>query len=377
MGQPSNLKYIILKAAILFALFNLAFALFEITPILGQISLYNVLFPGRVRLPYADFPEKAYNLSTFNLEAMFASHEINAGLKPADEFRLVVLGDSSIWGWLLPAQETLTSHLNARHLVVPDDGRRLRAYNLGYPVMSLTKDLLILATALRYQPDMILWSITLESMPYDKQLSPPLLRNNPGSVQQLASEFNLRLDLSELPTSERGFWGRTIVGHRRGLADWLRLQLYGVMWAATGIDQYIPADYTPRMEDLPPDVAFHNLLPPSLSESNLALDVLKAGIQAAGDIPVLLVNEPVFISQGENSDIRYNFFYPRWAYDSYRQLMAEKSRDQHWAYWDAWDVVPAEEFTNSAVHLSSKGSLIFSSFVEKYVIEYLKGSQNF
>ncbi len=57
----------------------------------------------------------------------------------------------------------------------------MRAYNLGYPVMSLTKDLLILDYAQRYQPDLIIWAVTLESFPYDKQLFPPLLQNNPGS----------------------------------------------------------------------------------------------------------------------------------------------------------------------------------------------------
>ncbi len=45
----------------------------------------------------------------------------------------------------------------------------------------------------------------------------------------------------------------------------------------------------------------------------------------AGSIPVVIINEPMFISQGKNSDIRYNFYYPRWAYDDYREMMTEKS----------------------------------------------------
>ena len=38
---------------------------------------------------------------------------------------------------------------------------------------------------------------------------------------------------------------------------------------------------------------------------------------------MLLVNEPMLISNGANSEIRYNFFYPRWAYDEYRSMLAE------------------------------------------------------
>ncbi len=45
---------------------------------------------------------------------MFASHEISAGAKPADEFRVILIGDSSTWGFLLPADQTLAAYLNAQ-----------------------------------------------------------------------------------------------------------------------------------------------------------------------------------------------------------------------------------------------------------------------
>ncbi len=41
----------------------------------------------------------------------------------------------------------------------------------------------------------------------------------------------------------------------------------------------------------------------------------------AGDVPVLIINEPMFISDGQNSDLRYNSFYPRWAYDQFHRLL--------------------------------------------------------
>ncbi len=109
------------------------------------------------------------------------------------------------------------------------------------------------------------------------------------------------------------------MGARRPLADLFRLQLYGVLWAATGIDQDIPASYTPLQKDLENDLSFHNLTPPHLTVNDLAFDVLSAGVNLAQPAPVLLINEPMFISQGQNSQVRYNFYYPRWAYDEYRQ----------------------------------------------------------
>lgn len=359
-----------LKALALLALLNLVFAAIYPLDALGRISLYNRVFPGRARLPYGDVPERAYNLSLYNLEAMFAAHEI-ASPKAADEFRVVVLGDSSAWGFLLPVEETLTAHLNRAGLQSPD-GRRMRFYNLGYPVMSITKDLLIQSYALRYEPDLFLWPITLESLPYDKQLFPPLLQNNPERVRALIRFHNLRLNPDDPALKPAGFWQRTLIGSRRPLADLIRLQLYGVLWAATGIDQDLPTDYPSWQSDLSSDLAFHELTPPRLAADDLALDALRAGLQAAGSTPVLLINEPMAVSAGENSHLRYNFFYPRWAYDDYRRILSGFAADNGLPYLDAWDLVPPGEFTNSAVHLTPAGSRAFAAAAAGFISENLE-----
>jgi hypothetical protein len=148
----------------------------------------------------------------------------------------------------------------------------------------------------------------------------------------------------------------------------LRLQFYGVMWATTGIDQDIPASYTPRQEDLSADQDFHNLQPPRLSANDLAFDVLAAGVALAGNTPILFINEPMFISHGENSDTRYNFFYPRWAYDDYRNLMEETSIENGWQYIDMWDTIDPSEFTNSAVHLSPEGTRQFAQAIGQAIL---------
>jgi len=228
---------------------------------------------------------------------------------------------------------------------------------------------------MRYQPDMIVWLVTLESFPYDKQLFPPLVQHNPGPMQSLISNYQLRFDPNDPSFVKESFWDRTLIGRRRALADLLRLQLYGVMWAATGVDQDYPEKYERRQEDFDVDYSFHDLQPPHLTAADLAFDILDAGHAVGGGVPVLVVNEPMFISRGKNSDIRYNFFYPRWAYDDYHRLLAERAEARGWHTLDLGDVIEGSEFTNSAVHLTPKGSAQLGALVGPAILELANGGE--
>lgn len=339
---------VIVKAALLFALVNVAFALLRPVEEMGRLSLYNVLVPGRDRLPYGENPQQSYSLSLNTLTALFASHTL-ARPKAADEYRVIVLGDSATWGWRLENADTLTGALNAAGLRTAD-GRRVVAYNLGYPIMSALKDLLLLESAMQYAPDHIVWLLTLDALPRQEQLFPPLVQHNAPAVRRLIGAYGLDLDPADPRLVEVDFWGATLVGQRRALADLLRLQGYALAWAGTGIDQAIPADYPPLANDFSEDLLTWQAFPAPqpLGEDALAFDVLRAGFQRAGDVPLLLVNEPIFIADGQNSAVRYNALYPRWAYDAYRQALAA----QGWPLLEAWDLLPPEAFTDSPVHLT-------------------------
>ncbi|HTX90152.1 MAG TPA: SGNH/GDSL hydrolase family protein [Anaerolineales bacterium] len=358
------LRNVLLKGLLLFLAVDLIFV--AINPDgLGKLSLYNRLFPGRLRFPFGEDPAQSYNLSLFNIDAMFDSHVIAAGPKPADEFRVIVVGDSSTWGTLLRPQETLAGQLNAMGLSLC--GKTVRVYNLGYPTISLTKDLMVLDYAMRYQPDLVIWPVTLEAFPADKQLTSPIVANNASIVDGLIAKYGLSFSPNDPALVKQNFWDRTIIGQRRPLADLFRLQMYGVLWAATGIDQTYPADYERAQTDYNTDVSFHGMLPPNLDQSNLAFDVLAAGMKAAGSTPVLLVNEPMLISSGTNSNLHYNFFYPRWAYDEYRQLMTRAAQSNGWNYLDLWNLVPADQFTNSAIHLTPAGEAMLAAQVKQSI----------
>lgn len=336
--KPIN---VFIKGIFLFILFNLVIALWQ--PQVGKISLYNSIFTGRERLPFGENPKQSYNLSLFDLDAMFASHVIHGTEKTENEFRVIVTGDSSVWGTLLKPEETLTGQLNEMNISAC--GKNVAVYNIGYPTISLTKDVMLLEYAMQYEPDLILWLTTLDAFPNEKQMS-PIVENN---------------------QKQKTFWEKTFIGDRRAWADLIRLQIYGVMWSATGIDQFYPETYEKAQTDFEADESYHDFVKPNLDKNLLDLNTLETGFNLAGETPLILVNEPMLISSGNNSDIRYNFFYPRWAYDEYRNMMNELSKENNWQYVDLWNIVPADEFTNSAIHLTPVGEKMLAESLAPYI----------
>jgi hypothetical protein len=367
-NKPSvRLFGVLLKATLLFVLFNFAFILFKDIP-LGKISLYNSIVPGRERFPFGEKRE-AYNLSIFDIDAMFSSHIIDGQEKAPDEYRVLLIGDSSVWGTLLTPKQTLAGQLNAGNITAC--GKSVQAYNLGFPYISLAQELMILDQALQYKPDMVIWLMTLESMPHDKQLTSPLVINNPERIREIIAKYDLNLNPNDPTLPSPSNMDQTFVSRRREVANMFRLQMYGLLWAATGIDQYYPTNYERAQIDLDADDTFHEMTQDVSLRDVLAFDILDAGMSAAG-VPTVLVNEPVLISNGDNSDIRYNFFYPRWAYDEYRQLLTERSAANGWTYVDAWDIVPMDEFTNSGVHMTPYGESLLTDRVSTAIQQSCK-----
>jgi len=347
-------RNVVLKALLLLVIFNLLLAFVPVRPGNDQLSIYNNLVPGRERFPFGEAPQQAYNFSLYDLDAMFSAHEVSARSGDKSEFRVFLLGDSSVWGTLLKPEETLAGRLNAAGLTC--NGLPVKFYNLGYPTISLTKDLMVLQRGMRYQPDLVLWLTTLEAFPLEKQLASPLALNNPERIQPLVEKYNLPLEVTPL---QQDFWSRTVWGQRRAMADWLRLQIYGVMWAATGVDQYY-AEYEPAAWDLAADPNYNDFAPPTLPDDQLLWQALPAALDLVGETPLWIINEPIMVSRGENSAIRYNFFYPRWAYDQYRAELSQRTQKFAIPYLDAWDWIDPLEFTNSAIHLTPDGEQQFA-----------------
>lgn len=345
-----------LKALGLFLALNLLFAALDPMPAARRASVYNLVVPGRLRLPFGNDLARSCNLPVSSLDAMFASHAV-AAPKARDEYRVVLIGDSSVWGVLLEPDDTLAGQLDA--LGLERDGRRVRVHNLGYPDFSLAKDALVLDRALAHRPDMVVWLVTANSFPSATQSSHAVVANHAADHARLAMNRDLP---ANRPALQETVLDRTIIGRRRELAELARLQTCGLFWAATGKDQVVDRGYEPWTRDLDADDTFGSLRPPTLERADLALAWLDVGAEwaRAAGAQFILVNEPIARSDGRNSELRYNAFYPRWAYDQYRDLLGQLATERGWMYIDAWDLVPNTEFTNSPVHLTKLGTAVLA-----------------
>lgn len=353
---------VITKAFFLFILINILFIWVSPSNI-GKISFYNILFPGRARFPFGENPLHSYNLTINNLDAMFASLEIDKSQKMNDEFRVFIFGDSSVWGTLLSNDETLSGQLN-NLAMINCQGKKIKIYNFGYPTLSILKDLLFIDQSIKYKPDLIIWLVTLESFPKENQTSSELLKNNSELVQRVLIKYKLN---NSYKFNQNNFLHRTLIGQKRDLADLFRLQAYGVMWAATGIDQNLTTSYIPAKRDFEADEDFHGHGErPLINE--LSFDVIDKAFEKI-DIPFIIVNEPILISQGKNSATRYNFYYPRWAFDQYREIMQEMMKNKKIPYYDFYNLVPQNLFTNSAIHLNKEGERILAMEIKSLLMK--------
>ncbi len=363
-------RNVVVKTAVLFILINLVYIVLQPLPFLSKLTFYNITLPGRERLPYADNPSDSYSISLHRLEGMFASHIISSESKADDEFRVLLLGDSGVWGWLLETDQVLSACLNDGDYQAPD-GRTMRVYNLGYPVTSVLKDALILEEALRYQPDAVVWLTTLQAMYVDEQLRHPIMSSNPDRAREFIMRYDLALDMAMLP-DEPDFMDRTIVGQRRELADLLRHQIYGLAWWATGVDHRNPKFFEARIENLLPGdhIPTRSAITPDNFNEWLSFDVMAATVEMARmeRVPVLLVNQPIFQSAGVNTELRYNDLYPRWTYDAYRQRFSTEAEAHDWHYLDLWEAVPNDQFTDYPLHYTPSATCEFAALIAPDIV---------
>ena len=337
---------LLIKALLFFLIVNILFIPFA--PYVGNLSIYNRLIAGRLRFPFAS--GRWSDSSMDELDAIFDSHVIAAGAKPPNEYRVVLLGDSSVWGELLTPGQTLSEQLNASH--VSCSGRNVRFYNLGYPHPSLIKDFVILAAARKYQPDLVIWLVTLDTF-RDNSLNPFVVTNQSQTIS-IADQYHIPFDISSL-NSSASIWEQTLMGQRSRLARLMMLQLYGIYWAGAAPSPVDPNSFHPVTNNFHDDPTFA----PYKTGSDLSTTMLFSWVnyiyQIADGIPLVVVNEPIFVGTGQNSNVRYDSFYPRWAYDQYRAIMNSDSSANHWNYVDFWNIISAAGFSDTALHLSPVG----------------------
>lgn len=349
MKSETNPLRIVVKALCLFVMVNIVYALVD--PAVSEFSSYNTIFPKRVRLPFGDSSDP-YTVMIDNLDVMFASHIISTPKDP-NEYRVALLGDSSVWGENLTAQESLAEQWNKSAIQCGD--RTIKVYNLGYPHPSVIKDLIILDKAVEYDPDLMVWFITLNTL-IPRRLSPFLVANRERALDVLQTYDIPYRQEEALLEKEKSFYQQTLLGERSDLARWIRLQALGMIWAGTDADMGAPIDSTSTISpDVEDDRNYRGMQPRPNLEEVMSFSALEAGHKIARSIPILIVNEPMYIAKGDNMSVRYNDVYPRWAYDQYREAVATNAQTAGWNYLDLWDSIPPEFFPHSSLHLSAEG----------------------
>jgi hypothetical protein len=359
---------VIIKAFGLFVLANLLLA--AIHPPLGRLSIYNSLVPGRQRFPFedAEFEHLGHTMMLYeDFDAMFASHVISEGPKPSDEFRVILLGDSSVWGYNLPGPGTLSSQLNALNLLTCAQ-KKVVVYNLAYVGTYLPKDLLILDRAMQYKPDLILWFVTLDTFTAGGRSNAiQMLSPHAGKALEIIASYNLNIDTYGMKSET--FSNRTFWTEKSRLKKIARLQLDGLLWSATDVDFYVRPLPKVGPDALATDPVHKTPDNYDLTSGRLSLDVLGAGYEIASPVPVLVINEPIYISAGMNSKVRYNSYYPRRAYDHYRSYLSEWMRENGHPYMDLWDFLPAGEFRNTPLHYSAAGEKMVAAHLAPELLQ--------
>lgn len=377
-GQPIRLGHLLWKTGVCFVLINLIYALIQPMQFLGKVSVYGGLVPYRARFSFVEGSQPGVN--AINLDEMFAAHEISAAPNP-DEYRVGVFGSSAVWGYGMAWDTTLSACLTARGARLPN-GRRIRAFNLGYPQPSGLRDALIMQRAVNYQLDAILWFVGGVSLFRPNQTSVSgILDANPRDVYQLLDRYPIYLPPDQpVPPREKPLWARTLVNNRNELATWLNDQIYGLRWQQTQVDNtpFVDVVYDERIAQHTPvlDALFtlqQSWSAEQVTARDLAFDVISAmhTMTNSANVPLLMFFEPMWTippntapdsvqDSVSGADLRYNVYYPRWYFDLVRQTAITEGARKGWTIQSWYDALPNRVFTDSPFHYSPEAACMLA-----------------
>ncbi|MFN8414290.1 MAG: hypothetical protein U0Z26_18055 [Anaerolineales bacterium] len=360
MKHVINPWRVLIKGIGLYFVFEIILAFSNLNP--GFISIYKLPFLSRERFPFSTAPHSQDSaLDVGIIDTIFEAHIISRP-KSENEYRLIILGDSAVWGDPLPSDETLASQINKLNLTC--NNKNIVAYNLGYPLPSAIKDIMILDKAKQYNPDQILWEVTLQTLLTKQVDEHPILGLNPTSLEGLNLSYHILRGKPKTLSLDERLREKNIALYRS-----LRFQTYGIIQFITGIDQ-IQEENSSFDRTLSSDLTYQEIQPPTLDAKEINFQLIKIFEVVAGDTPVTLINEPILqIKDVPNSDIRYNAYYPRWVYDQYRNYLSQATEENHWSYLDYWDKFSVEYFANTPLHLNRHGEKLLAQMLSQTILK--------
>ena len=305
----------------------------------------------------------------FDLDLIFRQHEIcrRPEFHPAER-TVALVGNSAVFGLYVPAAESFAGLLNERWT---SSDAPLHVYNLGFVTTYQFKDALIVRQALDYEPDLIVYGISLADfvhlapIPWPDTL-PSFFAANDAAIDRLSEEGAAGLEHLVATYRERP-QHQDRLGQRwrrfRESGAYLRL---GVRqnapklvnrWLLSPGDGPVGAPApSGKIRQAGPDYRCQKVLDAfdkSYGEEWSSWNVLAYLEQIARErgVDVIVVDLP---SQHDPKDECYNARQPVSADLAYRHWLREQASSRDLELWDLHDLLPRSQFEDS-VHPTVSG----------------------
>ena len=359
--SPRQMLRVFLKALALLIVFDVLQMALGLSSALDHWSIYRDLTPPTMRLGLAN---QIGDPAWWRLNVLLDAHEI-AQPKAPDEYRVVFLGDSSTFCLYCRAGEAIPKDLT--DLGVTIDGKHVRGYNLAYPGPDWLKDVLILKHALQYQPDAIVWLVTAKGSSDQPTPAEPdahlITRLNAAELPDLQRRYSFHVwEMAQFANAD-AWYQSSLLAQGGRIRDWLILMARTLHQAVINPGRDLTREYllpgppvTQQPIKFPAEITSE--LPGYGTLPNSRWDLLLTGQRMAQEagVPLLLVNEPIYIASGPHSDVNYNSDYERAVYDRFRSAMNMFTQDHQLSYLDLWNHLPPGEFSNTALHYNLQGN---------------------
>ncbi len=365
-----ELAVTLIKAVVIAGIINiLGLALgWDPVEVIVRWSTWELQSEGRARLAYpSDFQN-----GQLPVDALLAAHALSEA--DANDFNVIVLGESGVAGWGLEDDETLSAQMTAAGWQV--EGQGVTAYNLAYPQPNAARDLLILNGALAYDVDMVLWF-----------LSPSSLNNAPDPTGANRVFFNInRSELGSLLTEYDpllGGWydqvGVTLLDGPEWWEPYFFIRDTDLLpvWFNSLFYPYMEPDiarFEERvgLQNVPETARYRDDMEGFNPMPNATWNNLIAGCRMAAehDARLVLVNGPILIGTGGSSDTNYNSLFERALYDRYRKTLRAFAIENGLSTIDVWNIIPPEHFTDTPQHADREGFSLIVDVLEHPLIEF-------
>lgn len=316
--------------------------------------------------------------SVYWLELGFRQHEVCwRRFSHPDELRIFLAGNSAVYGFPLPAEESLAAVLNRRF---DDQHIGAHVFNLAAVLTYQLKDALILRESLRYHPDVIVYAVTLSEFAHYPEGPAAFTDLSYWPWRSLVEFFKsnrsatLAFALEQPPglSEPLGIYRQFLVTSPAPVGDSSAPKLIGAF-----IRSVVRESAQKLLKRAVPDLA---ITPLDSAGRQTAYDCEKITqereplyrhwqdwniiafleqLQASTGAPVLVVNWPV---ANEPVGDCYNVRYPAAALQAYDEWLRAETEKRGLSYLDLHDLLPAEDFIDS-LHVTAQGQRKIASAI--------------